>query len=62
MIGMQAASFPEIELAWVAERVNRLAAPAPRRRRWLRRDAPDSTSLRPGGVPALRGRAVGGAA
>ena len=61
MIGMQAGSFPEIEMAWVSERVTRLAAPAPRRRRWLSRGAKGTTSPRAGGVPTLRGRPVGGA-
>jgi hypothetical protein len=62
MIGMQAASFPEVELAWVQERVGRFAAPAPRSRRTMRKDRKGAPSRRIGGVPLLRGRAVGGAA
>jgi hypothetical protein len=58
MTGMQAASFPEVELAWVQERVARLAGPAPLPRRSVRTDRTRATSRRFGGVPRLRGRAV----
>jgi hypothetical protein len=58
MTGMQAASFPEVELAWVQERVTRFAGPAPRRRRSVRKARKGVPSPRIGGVPTLRGRAV----